>query len=187
MLRFTWSISVPVEDGLALLVFAEDGQSFKGHFWHGNARTEKAAPWDGKRSASEVGSCPGWWKPDGHNEVEAQLKTQGRARLYGILFDTDSDHLKAESKTTLDALLGAAKNQPSWHFAIEGHTDNVGGDAHNQELSTKRAEAVKAYLVKAGVPGARLSTQGFGATRPIGNNDTSSGRAQNRRVEIVKQ
>jgi OOP family OmpA-OmpF porin len=63
----------------------------------------------------------------------------------------------------------------------------VGGDAHNQPLSEKRAASVKAYLVAAGVAPMRLTTQGFGATKPVASNDTELGKSQNRRVEIVKK
>ena len=83
--------------------------------------------------------------------------------------------------------MGAAHDQPSWNFAIEGHTDNTGSDAHNQALSEKRAISVKAYLVNAGVNASRLTTQGFGSSRPVASNDTELGRSQNRRVEIVKK
>jgi outer membrane protein OmpA-like peptidoglycan-associated protein len=119
--------------------------------------------------------------------VAQQLQSEGRARLYGILFDTDSDHLKDESKPTLDSLVAAARTQPSWNFTIEGHTDNVGSEAHNQTLSEKRALSVKAYLVNAGVDAKRLATQGFGSSHPVASNDTALGRSQNRRVEVVKR
>ena len=134
----------------------------------------------------DVCPCP-YWKPGSGNAVEVELQSEGRARLYGILFDTDSDHLKDESKPTLDALVATAHNQPSWSFSIEGHTDNTGSDAHNQALSEKRAISVKAYLVAAGVDASRLTTQGFGSSQPVASNDTALGRAQNRRVEIVKK
>jgi OOP family OmpA-OmpF porin len=172
--------------GPALLIFSDDGQSFIGYWWHDGDNGAPAGRWLGKRIAKEVGSCP-YWKPGGTNGVVDQLKSEGRARLYGILFDTDSDHLKAESKPTLDALIAAARTQPTWNFGIEGYTDNVGGDAHNQTLSEKRALSVKAYLVAAGVDASRLTTQGFGATHPVSSNDTELGRSQNRRVEVVKK
>lgn len=189
VLRFTWTegdMPGPRHGGPAMLIFSDDGQSFTGYWWQ---EADKGAPsggWRGKRVGKEVGSCP-HWKPGGANAVVQQLKGEGRARLYGILFDIDSDHLKAESKPTLDALIAAAHEQPTWSFEIEGHTDNVGGDAHNQTLSEKRALSVKAYLVAAGVDASRLSTQGFGASRPVSSNDTELGRSQNRRVEVVKK
>ena len=186
VLRFTWSSGNPGsrDSGPAIIVFADDGKSFTGHFWHG--KETNPHDWNGTRISKDVGSCP-HWKPGTGNQVEQQLKSEGRARLYGILFDTDSDHIKDESKPALDSLLGAARNQPAWNFSIEGHTDNVGGDAHNQTLSEKRAAAVKAYLIKAGVEEKRLTTKGFGASKPVASNDTSLGRSENRRVEIVKQ
>jgi len=186
VLRFTWN-SGPAnsrDGGPAIMTFTDDGKSFFGHFWHGT--NTNTTDWNGERISKEVGSCPNW-KPGSNNQVEQQLKSEGRARLYGILFDTDSDHIKDESKPALDSLLAAARNQPSWSFLIEGHTDNVGGDAHNQTLSEKRAAAVKAYLIKAGVDEKRLTTKGFGASKPVASNDTSLGRSENRRVEIVKQ
>jgi outer membrane protein OmpA-like peptidoglycan-associated protein len=190
VLRFTWSESVSDtarKSGPAMLTFADDGQSFTGFWWsEGEKNFAPDSGWQGKRTSREIGSCPDW-KPGSGNAVETELKSSGRARLYGILFDTDSDHLKDESKPTLDALVATAHDQPSWNFSIEGHTDNVGSEAHNQALSEKRAASVKAYLVNAGVDANRLSTQGFGDTHPVAGNDTALGRSENRRVEIVKK
>jgi outer membrane protein OmpA-like peptidoglycan-associated protein len=189
VLRFTWTegeVAGPRHGGPAMLIFADDGQSFTGYWWGAGDSGAPSGSWRGKRVAKVVGSCP-HWKPGSSNAVVQQLKTEGRARLYGILFDTDSDHLKAESKPTLDALISAASSQPSWSFAIEGYTDNVGGDAHNQTLSEKRALSVKTYLVAAGVDASRLTTKGFGASNPVSSNDTELGRSQNRRVEVVKK
>jgi outer membrane protein OmpA-like peptidoglycan-associated protein len=189
VLRFTWTQGAaagPRRGGPAMLIFADDGQSFTGYWWNDGATGGPAGSWNGKRAAKDVGSCP-HWKPGGTNGVVQQLKSEGRARLYGILFDTDSDHLKAESKPALDSLIAAAGAQPTWSFGIEGYTDNVGGDPHNQTLSEKRALAVKAYLVAAGVDASRLTTQGFGASQPVASNDTELGRSQNRRVEVVKK
>jgi len=188
VLRFTWTQgegSEPRHGGPAILVFSDDGQSFTGYWWTDDSKGSPGGDWQGKRIGTDIGSCPNW--KSGTNDVEQQLSSEGRARLYGILFDTDSDHLKAESKPTLDALIAAASAQPTWSFGIEGHTDNVGGDAHNQTLSEKRALSVKAYLVAAGVNAGRLTSQGFGATHPVSSNDTELGRSQNRRVEIVKK
>jgi hypothetical protein len=190
VLRFTWSEGevAPGErhGGPAMLIFSDDGQSFTGFFWSEGGTGIYSGVWNGKRTSRTIGSCP-YWRPGSGNEITKQLQSEGRARLYGILFDTDSDHLKDESKPTLEKLVAAARSQPTWKFAIEGHTDNVGSDAHNQTLSEKRAASVKAYLVNAGVAANRLTTQGFGASRPVNSNDTALGRSQNRRVEIVKQ
>jgi hypothetical protein len=190
VLRFTWSEGevAPGErhGGPAMLIFADDGQSFTGFFWSEGSTGIYSGVWNGKRISRTIGSCP-YWRPGAGNEVVKQLQSEGRARLYGILFDTDSDHLKDESKPTLDKLVAAARTQPTWNFAIEGHTDNVGGDAHNQTLSEKRAASVKAYLVNAGVAANRLTTQGFGSSKPVSSNDTALGRSQNRRVEVVKK
>ena len=189
VLRFTWTegeIPGPRHGGPAMLIFADDGLTFTGYWWPEGSTGGAAGSWRGKRISKDVGTCP-YWKPGSGNGVVQQLKSERRARLYGILFDTDSDHLKDESKPTLDALVGAAKTQPTWNFGIEGYTDNVGGDTHNQALSEKRALSVKAYLVNAGVDPKRLTTQGFGASHPVSSNDTELGRSQNRRVEIVKK
>ncbi len=189
VLRFTWTegeVVEPRHGGPAILIFSDDGQSFLGYWWGDNSKGAPSGRWEGKRDSKDVGSCP-HWKSGSANGVVDQLKTEGRARLYGIFFDTDSDHLKAESKPTLDALIAAARTQPAWNFGIEGYTDDVGGDAHNQTLSEKRALSVKAYLVAAGVDASRLTTEGFGASHPVGSNDTELGRSQNRRVEVVKK
>jgi outer membrane protein OmpA-like peptidoglycan-associated protein len=169
-----------------MLIFSDDGQAFTGYWWNDGDKGAPSGSWHGERIAKTVGSCP-HWKPGSVNGVVDQLKSEGRARLYGILFDTDSDHLKDESKATLDTLIAAARTEPAWNFGIEGYTDNVGGDAHNQTLSEKRALSVKAYLVAAGVDTKRLTTQGFGDSNPVSTNDTELGRSQNRRVEVVKK
>ena len=189
VLRFTWTqgpITGSRDGGPAVLVFSDDGQTFTGFWWNEGATSSVPGGWHGQRISKTVGSCPNW-TPGDANGVVQQLSTEGRARLYGILFDTDSDRLKAESKPTLDALVAAAAAQPTWSFQIEGHTDNVGGDPHNQTLSEKRALSVKAYLVTAGVSAGRLTTAGFGASRPVSSNETELGRSQNRRVEVVKK
>jgi OOP family OmpA-OmpF porin len=66
----------------------------------------------------------------------------------------------------------------------EGHTDSIGSDAYNQKLSEQRAESVRRYLVNGGIEAGRISTEGFGESRPVASNQTADGRAQNRRVEL---
>ena len=114
------------------------------------------------------------------------LGQSGRARIYGISFDTDSDVIKPESKVALENIVKVAREKGDWKFAIEGHTDSTATATYNQALSEKRAAAVKAYLTTAGVAPTRLASRGLGATKPVADNGTSLGRAQNRRVELVK-
>ncbi len=99
-----------------------------------------------------------------------------------VYFDNDSARIKPESDPDLDRLVNFLKDSPSAHGVLEGHTDSNGKPAHNLALSQHRADAVKAYLVEHGVDAGRIQTQGYGATRPIADNTTAAGRAQNRRV-----
>jgi outer membrane protein OmpA-like peptidoglycan-associated protein len=103
----------------------------------------------------------------------------------GILFDIDKTALKPAAKSNIDQLSASLKNNPETNILIVGHTDNTGSAAHNMDLSVRRAEAVRAYALAAGVSSARLTTQGKGDTEPIADNTTVDGRTQNRRVEIV--
>lgn len=116
------------------------------------------------------------------------ISKTGKLTLYGVQFDTNQATIKPESEPALKEV-GALLNQdPALKLRIEGHTDNVGKAAYNLELSKKRAESVKNYLTSNfQIDPARLSTDGFGDTRPIAKNDTEQGKAQNRRVELVKQ
>ena len=116
------------------------------------------------------------------------LADQGKLALYGIQFDSNQATIKPESAQVLGQVGEVLKNQPALRLSIEGHTDNVGKPAYNLELSMRRAESVKDYLVKNfQVDAGRLETQGFGDTKPVAKNDTEAGRAQNRRVELVKK
>ena len=116
------------------------------------------------------------------------ISSSGRFVTHGILFDTDSDRLKPESAPVIQSIAKGLETNPNLKLLIEGHTDSVGNAAHNLDLSKRRAEAVKFVLVKQfQVDDSRLATAGLGATKPIDSNDTPIGRAQNRRVELVKQ
>ncbi len=101
-----------------------------------------------------------------------------------IQFESGKDIIKASSFTTLDNIVSIMKLYPYTNWSIEGHTDNQGDDKSNQELSDKRASAVKKYFVDKGIDATRLSSVGYGETTPIADNKTSTGRATNRRVEI---
>jgi OOP family OmpA-OmpF porin len=105
--------------------------------------------------------------------------------VQGLEFETDSAVIRPETATVLDEVAGVMKAKPSVAIRAEGHTDATGDLAANQALSTGRANAVKDYLVAQGVPADRVATAGFADEQPIGTNDTSEGRAINRRTEIV--
>ncbi len=103
----------------------------------------------------------------------------------GILFDTDQAYVKPEAQTNLNNLATSLQNNPQTDITIIGHTDNTGSAAHNQDLSIRRAQAVKSIITADNVNGSRLTIEGKGDKEPIADNTTPAGRAQNRRVEIV--
>jgi outer membrane protein OmpA-like peptidoglycan-associated protein len=120
--------------------------------------------------------------------IEQQLKEKKKVDIYGIYFDFASDRLKPESTPVLEEIAGVLKDNPDWKLTVSGHTDNVGGDVYNLDLSKRRAAAVKQALVtQYHVAEERLSTDGFGASRPVDTNDTLAGRARNRRVELTRE
>jgi hypothetical protein len=116
------------------------------------------------------------------------LSKNGRWATQGILFETGKADLKPESQPVLKEIAAALKQHADLKILIEGHTDNVGTPASNLALSDARAAAVKAALVSQhGAAGDRITTKGLGDTKPSAPNTTAAGRAQNRRVEVVKQ
>lgn len=103
-----------------------------------------------------------------------------------IYFDFEKATIKPQSKPALEQLAAVVRQLGSQHMSVEGHTDNIGGEAYNDPLSARRAAAVKTALTQGyAVHGENIATQGFGSHRPIESNDTLAGRARNRRVELV--
>jgi outer membrane protein OmpA-like peptidoglycan-associated protein len=102
----------------------------------------------------------------------------------GILFDVDKSDLKAAAKTNLNNLAASLVNNPQTNITIVGHTDSSGPLDHNMDLSVRRAESVRSYIIANNVNGNRLATKGLGPKEPIADNATADGKAQNRRVEI---
>jgi outer membrane protein OmpA-like peptidoglycan-associated protein len=100
-------------------------------------------------------------------------------------FETGTANLTGNSVATVNSLVAILKAYPSTAIRIEGHTDNTGDPAANKELSLNRANAVKQMMVNAGIAPARVGAEGFGQDNPIASNDTDTGRAQNRRTELV--
>lgn len=124
---------------------------------------------------------------EGGKTLKEQLDEAGRIVTHGILFDSGSDKIKAESYKTLADIGGLLTENPALRISIEGHTDSDGADAANLTLSQKRADAVKTYLVDTyKIDAARLETKGLGESKPIDTNNTAEGKANNRRVELVK-
>lgn len=116
------------------------------------------------------------------------LAAKGRWATQGILFATGKADLQPESRPVLKEIATTLREHPDLRVLIEGHTDNVGAAAANLKLSEARAAAVKAALVgQFGIPADRITTRGLGDTTPAAPNTTAEGRAQNRRVEVVKQ
>jgi outer membrane protein OmpA-like peptidoglycan-associated protein len=116
------------------------------------------------------------------------LEQAGRTAVYGIFFDSGSDRIKSESDPTLAEIAKVLQQNPAWAISLEGHTDNIGGDSQNLDLSKRRAAAVaQALITRYRIDGRRLQTNGYGASRPKDTNTTIEGRARNRRVELVKK
>ncbi len=116
--------------------------------------------------------------------VEKEIIEKGRTTLK-VLFDFNKSTIKKDYFDDIDDLVAVMKQYPDLNVTIEGHTDNVGNDAYNKKLSQRRADAIKAYLVKKGIDANRLTAVGYGEEKPIADNATKAGKAQNRRVEAA--
>jgi outer membrane protein OmpA-like peptidoglycan-associated protein len=122
------------------------------------------------------------------NSIEQQLSATGKAEIYDIYFSFNSDQIRDESEPSLKAIADALLHHPEWKLAVNGHTDNVGGDAYNLSLSKRRADAVRTSLAsRYHIDPARLNSNGFGASQPQDTNATLEGRAHNRRVELIRR
>jgi outer membrane protein OmpA-like peptidoglycan-associated protein len=103
----------------------------------------------------------------------------------GILFDFDSDNLRSASVQNLNELADVLKKYDDTEILIEGHTDSVGSESYNQELSVERAQSVSGFLDEQGVENSRIIIRGYGEAQPVAANETETGRQQNRRVEVA--
>ncbi len=124
------------------------------------------------------------------NQLNSILQTRDSARglivnMSDVLFDTGSSTLKPGAREKLAKISGVVLAHPGLNLQVEGHTDSVGSDDMNQQLSERRAGSVRDYLVQEGVPEAAVTSRGFGKTQPVASNDTAEGRQRNRRVELV--
>ncbi|MFT7518331.1 MAG: outer membrane protein OmpA-like peptidoglycan-associated protein [Kiritimatiellia bacterium] len=105
----------------------------------------------------------------------------------GITFETRSAELRPQSVPVLNKVLSALQKHPTIGMKVSGHTDNVGSETYNLELSQRRSESVRRWLVERGIEQSRMDVEGFGEAKPVFANQTSAGRADNRRVELAFQ
>jgi len=123
----------------------------------------------------------------GAPDTRNKLITEGKFVTRGILFDVSSDKIKPESYGVLKDIAGTLKENAGVKVKIIGHTDTDGNDADNLSLSKRRAESVKANLVKEfGIDESRIQTDGMGESQPVDKNTTNEAKSNNRRVEFVR-
>ncbi|MBT8274764.1 MAG: OmpA family protein [Bacteroidia bacterium] len=150
----------------------------------------QGCPWpdrDGDGVLDKDDQCPdvpGTVANNGCPEVTVEIIKQLNDYSKTILFDTGKSTIRQESYAVLQNIVDIMKEYPNTYFVIEGHTDSVGRESTNQTLSDNRAKSVRDYLVTIGMDASRLSSIGYGESRPIATNNTRAGRQQNRRVEI---
>ena len=182
IMKFTWRETG--NKGPAILIFTPDGGKFFGLWWNEGKEDSQAQLWKGTKLSQDIGGCP-HWTGGVQEQITQDLLESGRARLYGINFDIDSDIIRDESKPTLDKIVAMLKSESGMQLIIEGHTDSDGQTDHNQVLSHNRSQSVKVYLVSGGISSSRLFTKGYGESAPVAPNTTAAGKAQNRRVELA--
>jgi outer membrane protein OmpA-like peptidoglycan-associated protein len=123
-------------------------------------------------------------------QLNSVLATRDSARglianMSDVLFRSGSVELLPAARERLAKVSGIVLAYPSLHVSIEGHTDSIGSDEYNQDLSERRAQSVREYFVRGGIPAGTVDARGFGKAEPVASNETSEGRQQNRRVELV--
>lgn len=124
---------------------------------------------------------------EGARALEQALTKDKKVDIYSIYFSFNSDKLRDESQPTLKDIAEVMRRHPDWKLQVNGHTDAIGGDQFNLDLSKRRAAAVKNALVQQfKIDGDRFSTAGYGKSQPKDTNDTLEGRARNRRVELMR-
>ncbi|MDD4993260.1 MAG: thrombospondin type 3 repeat-containing protein [Paludibacter sp.] len=143
---------------------------------------------DGDGIADYLDNCPkiaGTVANHGCPEVKKEVKTLFEKALQGIQFQTGKADIKPVSFPLLNQIANILILNPTYLIEVQGHTDNVGADEYNMELSRNRAAAVRDYLVSKGVDAASITSEGYGETKPVADNNTKAGKTLNRRVEFV--
>lgn len=123
--------------------------------------------------------------PSGCPEIKTEDKEVMKRALEGLKFNSGSAVIKTESYKILDEVASVMNSNPTYKLRIEGHTDNTGNPESNLQLSKQRAKAALDYLINKGVSEKRMSSEGYGISKPIADNNTIQGRALNRRVEFI--
>jgi outer membrane protein OmpA-like peptidoglycan-associated protein len=122
----------------------------------------------------------------GAEELKLALDAEGRVAVYGINFAVNEAFLQLGAEEVIKEFVKLLQVYPDLKIEIQGHTDNTGSAEHNHQLSKRRADAVKQYMQLFGVDSSRMVSKGYGMTQPLADNGMEEGRAQNRRVELVK-
>jgi len=175
----------PDTDGDGIIDSEDDCPNEKG------PKENKGCPWpdsDGDGVLDKDDRCPqvkGTVANNGCPEVSEEVVKQLNDFAKSILFDTGKSTIKQVSFGTLASIKSVMNEYSHARFRIEGHTDSTGTAATNERLSKERAAAVKDYLIANGVDASRLESEGYGPSRPVADNKTAAGRAQNRRTEVV--
>ena len=129
-------------------------------------------------------SVPGIKENLGCPEVKREVRNLLKKAMSGIEFEHNKATIRPSSYAILDEIAQVFIENPIFIVEVQGHTDNVGNDEYNMDLSERRAQSVRTYLVNKGVPAERLTAKGYGPHKPITSNDTAKGRETNRRVEF---
>lgn len=143
---------------------------------------------DGDGISDNFDKCPavaGVAANNGCPELKKEEQEILTAAFENLEFASGKDVISKQSLASLNALADLLKKNPNWKMQIDGHTDNVGNAKSNTVLSQKRADAVKKYLASKGVAASRISTKGYGSSKPVADNKTPEGRDRNRRVEMT--
>ena len=123
---------------------------------------------------------------EGGKKLYDRIIAEGKFVTRGILFDINKSTIRGESMGTINEIVQLMKEHSDLKFRIEGHTDSDGDDSYNQQLSEDRAAAVKELLIQSGIEASRLESLGYGESKPVDENATPEGKANNRRVEFIK-